>query len=157
MPAEPGRLTLHPVPAGRAAAVLGGDFSAVPGGEQLRAAPGWPHEDTPHALAFLDHGGWTWLIARDGVVIGEAGTKAPPDDTGAVEIGYGLAAASRGRGGGTRAVRALIAELWRQPGVRVVRAEVAVDNVASRRLLERLGFTWTGGNAEFGRFQLTPS
>ncbi|HEU5034099.1 MAG TPA: GNAT family N-acetyltransferase, partial [Mycobacteriales bacterium] len=145
------------VPPGQAPALLAGDFSGMPGPDQLRAGPGWPHADTTHALRFIEQGGATWLIALDGTVIGEAGTKAPPDADGRVEIGYGLAPGSRGRGLGTGAVRALVAELWRQPGVRALDAEVAVDNVASRRLLERLGFQRVAGSSEFDRFELTPS
>ncbi len=76
----------------------------------------------------------------DGIVVGELGTKAPPDEAGVVEIGYGLAAPSRGRGLGTRAVRLLVAMLLARPDVTAVAAEVAIDNLASKRLLERLGF-----------------
>jgi RimJ/RimL family protein N-acetyltransferase len=86
-------------------------------------------------------GGWTWLIAdADGAVVGECGTKTAPS-AGAVEIGYGLAAPSRGKGLGTRSVRALTDWLLARPDVDRVTAYVASDNLASRRLVERLGFT----------------
>lgn len=108
----------------------------------LTAAPGWPHDDTPAGLSFAGSGAWTWLVLDDDDrIAGECGVKALPDKAGVVEIGYGLAGPSRGRGLGTRAVRALLDELATRPGVRTVVAEVAVTNVASRRLLERLGFT----------------
>lgn len=107
----------------------------------LSAAPGWPHEDTAPALSFAASGAWTWLILDDHErIVGECGVKALPDDNGVVEIGYGLAGPSRGRRLGTRAVTALLDELASTRAVRTVVAEVAVDNLASRRLLERLGF-----------------
>lgn len=101
---------------------------------------GWPHADTAAGLAFLAAGGWTWLVVDEtGSVVGECGTKTPPID-GTVEIGYGLAAPSRGQGLGTRAVRTLTDWLLARPEVRRVLAYVVEDNLASRRLLERLGF-----------------
>jgi RimJ/RimL family protein N-acetyltransferase len=107
----------------------------------LPAAPGWPHADTAMGLAFADVGGETWLIVDDeGRVAGECGTKGAPTDDGVVEIGYGLAGPSRGRGLGGQAVSALLDELRRRPGVRIVEARVSVDNLASRRLLEALRF-----------------
>lgn len=131
-------VTLRRVPAGAGEAVLRGDFGSVAGGSALTAAPGWPHEDTVHALTLA--GGVTWLVEQDGRVVGEAGTKAAPDPAGAVEIGYGLAGASRGRGLGTRAVAALVDALLAQPDVAAVVAEVETGNEPSHRLLRRLGF-----------------
>jgi RimJ/RimL family protein N-acetyltransferase len=116
-------------------ALLAGDL----GGHT--AAPGWPHEDTAPGLGFLDSGGLAFVIIdHDDRIVGECGTKAPPTDDGMVEIGYGLAAPSRGQGLGSAAVTALVAWLAEQPEVRAVEAEVHVGNVASSRLLERLGF-----------------
>lgn len=104
-------------------------------------APGWPHDDTADALAFTAAGAWTWLILDDDRrIAGECGVKAPPDGSGRVEIGYGLAPASRGRGLGVRAVGALLDELRASGEVREVLACVHPGNIASRRLLERLGF-----------------
>ena len=105
------------------------------------AAPGWPHDDTADALRFTAAGGWTWLILDDADrVAGECGTKGPPDAAGRVEIGYGLAPGSRGRSLGTRAVAAMLDEIAVFGQVREVVASVHTANVASRRLLERLGF-----------------
>src|SRR4051794_11593299 len=90
--------TLVPVPAGGALDAL----DRLTGGRPV--GRGWPHADTGAGLAFTTTGGWTWLIIDgNGCVVGECGTKAAPRD-GVVEIGYGLAAPSRGAGVGTRAV-----------------------------------------------------
>ncbi len=120
-------------------AALRGDLGS------LDTAPGWPHDDTAPGLGFLDTGGCGFLIVDDDQrVAGECGTKTGPDASGMVEIGYGLAASSRGRGLGGRAVAALVEWLAEQPGVRAIEAEVHVGNVASWRLLERIGFRTVG-------------
>src|SRR5438270_260269 len=73
---------------------------------------------------------------------------------GEVEIGYGLAGPSRGRGLGTRAVAALVDELRARPGVRRIDAHVVTDNLASRRVLERAGFTLAKVDASEMRYSL---
>jgi [ribosomal protein S5]-alanine N-acetyltransferase len=111
----------------------------------LEAAPGWPHEDTEPGMSFLESGGWVFLVIdEDGRIAGECGTKTPPSAAGVVEIGYGLAPHSRGHGLGGAAVAALVSWLATRPDVSLVEAEVHVGNVASWRVLERLGFTTTG-------------
>jgi RimJ/RimL family protein N-acetyltransferase len=111
----------------------------------LPTAPGWPHPDTAAGLGYAEAGAWTWLIIDDdGRVAGECGVKGPPTEAGEVEIGYGLAGPSRGRGLGTRAVAALIDQLRAHPGVRRIDAYVVADNLPSRRALERAGFTLVG-------------
>jgi len=112
-------------------------------------APGWPHDDSPSALGFLDTGGWVfWIVDDDGRVAGECGTKRAPDAVGAVEVCYGLAPGSRGRGLGTRAVAELVDWLSRQPAVRTIEAEVHVGNTASRRILERVGLHQVSSSAD---------
>jgi RimJ/RimL family protein N-acetyltransferase len=106
---------------------------------------GYPHAATPIALGYAAIGGDSYLVVDPtGAVVGECGTKGPPSPDGVVEIGYGLAAASQGRGLGTAAVAALIDRLAARPDVRIVEAHVDPANTPSRRLLERLGFSLAG-------------
>ena len=137
-PIEGSGLVLVPVAADRVDPVLAGEIAPYVAG------PGWPHDDTPAALSFRAVQGMTWLITVDGIVVGDVGTKGPPDVDGQVEIGYGLAAPSRGRGLGTRAVGVLVDWLLARSDVRVVMAHVNPANVPSARLLLRLGFRHVG-------------
>jgi GNAT superfamily N-acetyltransferase len=129
------RVRLLPVTAAEVDEVLQGALHGH------RPGRGWPHAATGPALAFTTTGGLTWLVVdADGAVIGEVGTKAPPDGSGTVEIGYGLAGPSRGQGLGSAAVATLLAWLDEQPDIRRVVARVEAANEPSWRLLERLGF-----------------
>jgi RimJ/RimL family protein N-acetyltransferase len=115
-----------------------------------RYGEGWPHTDTLDgvrmALLAGDPAALPWLVlwreaASDGeYVIGDIGCKGAPTADGEVEIGYGLAAPYRGRGIGTRVVRAFVRWLSDQPDVLIITAETDADNRASRLVLERVGF-----------------
>jgi RimJ/RimL family protein N-acetyltransferase len=139
-PLQTARLCLEPVTAEAARAVIAGDFSG------LKPAEGWPHEDTADGLAMVVKTGipLSWFIVADGAVIGDCGLHGPVDEAGNAEIGYGLAAPSRGQGYGSEAVAAITGWLLSQPEVRQLRACTLTDNVPSRRVLEKAGFTYTG-------------
>ena len=77
-------------------------------------------------------------------VVGHAGFHGPPDEHGAVEVGYTVDPAVRGRGCAGAALRALVAEAASSGRVRVVRATVAPDNAASLAVVRRAGFVQVG-------------
>ena len=140
-------LVLVSVAADRVDAILAGD---LPG---YTAGRGWPHDDTPAALSFRAARGATWLITADGVIVGDIGTKGPPDPDGRVEIGYGLAGPSRGQGLGTRATGVLVDWLLARDDVRTVIAHVDPANTPSVRLLERLGFVRVAAEGDEDRYE----
>jgi RimJ/RimL family protein N-acetyltransferase len=143
------RLVLQPVGCDVARAVLSG---AGPD-----AARGWPGEDALQAFRFaVDHGADPgWLILRDGLVVGECGTHGPPDPEGAVEIRYGIAPSERGQGLATEACAALSGWLLIRPGVSRVEASThAAGNPASRRVLERCGFSLDRVEGPMARYVL---
>lgn len=78
-----------------------------------------------------------------GRAVGSGGFKSQPSE-GRVEIGYGVAEACRCRGVATEATRRLTAIAFEHPEVAAVVVETAVDNPASRRVVEKAGFTWAG-------------
>jgi len=144
-PLPTARLRLVPLTAAMARAILAGDLSGL-AAAGLTAAEGWPHEDTADGLGMAvktEHPPG-WLITTGGAIIGDIGTHGPVDEAGRAEIGYGLAAPSRGQGYGSEAVAAVTAWLLSQPGVRQVRAHTLTSNAPSRRVLEKAGFTYVG-------------
>lgn len=74
-------------------------------------------------------------------MVGSADFKDVPSKDGEVEIGYGLGEAFQHHGYMTEAVRAMCAWALAQESVRHVIAETETDNLASRRILQRCGFT----------------
>jgi RimJ/RimL family protein N-acetyltransferase len=149
-PLQTARLRLEPLTAEMARAILAGDLSGLAttglATTGLAAADGWPHEDTADGLAMAVKTGHPpgWLVTVGGTVIGDIGTHGPVDEAGRVEIGYGLAAPSRGQGYGSEAVAAVTEWLLSQPGVRQVRAHTLTSNAPSRRVLEKAAFTYAG-------------
>jgi len=90
--------------------------------------------------------GWgPWLIVQnaESVLIGSVGFKGKPNRDGIVEIGYGVVPAYRGQGYGFEAVEALVNWAF-SAGVRSIIAECQPHNVASVRILERLGMRRVG-------------
>ncbi len=81
-----------------------------------------------------------WLIVErdEQIGIGLAGFKSPPDDTGLSEVGYGIAPVWQHRGYMSEALRGLLDWAFTQPDCLGVTA-TAVQNPASRQLLEKLG------------------
>ena len=144
-PLQTARLRLEPLTAETARAIVAGDLSGLTA-IGLAAADGWPHDDTADGLAMAVKTGHPpgWLVTVGGTVIGDIGTHGPVDEAGRVEIGYGLAAPSRGQGYGSEAVAAVTEWLLSQPGVRQVRAHTLTSNAPSRRVLEKAGFTYLG-------------
>jgi len=67
---------------------------------------------------------------------------------GTAEVGYALHSNFRGNGYVTEAARALVAHAFTQLGVTRIHAEIEPENLASRAVIERLGFTDVTGAIE---------
>ncbi|MDN3058931.1 MULTISPECIES: GNAT family N-acetyltransferase [Streptomyces] len=117
-------------------------------------SPGYPRaDDRDVARLFLSSppaeplfGPLQILLADDEVVIGGIGFFGPPDETGTVEMGYGVAPEAEGCGYATEALRALLHHGFADARVRRVLADTAHDNVASQRVLEKAGLRRTSSD-----------
>ncbi|HEX8034229.1 MAG TPA: GNAT family N-acetyltransferase [Ktedonobacterales bacterium] len=125
----------------------------------------WPNDDVlsmlPQDAVLLEaapqRSDWSYLVVHTGErsLIGDIGFHAPPDANGSVEIGYDILTAHRGQGYAVEAGEALLDWAFQQPGARFVVAESLVDNVASMRVLEKLGLRRLSTTAESIWWRLT--
>jgi RimJ/RimL family protein N-acetyltransferase len=133
-----------------------------------RIPTGWPTEEAADALPWFlerleaaDPGdvGWHgfYAVVVEGVVVegvdaapvlvAGGGTLGPPVD-GSVEIGYSVLPEFQRQGFATEMMSAIVTWVSTDPRVVSITAETATDNVASRRLLDRLGFHEAGPGGE---------
>ena len=84
------------------------------------------------------------ILQETGEVIGTASLGGINRRMKTAELGYQLGAEFHARGLGTEMVRLFLDEVFRSADLRRVTALVHVENVASCRLLERLGFSKEG-------------
>lgn len=82
------------------------------------------------------------VATTDKHIVGSCGFKHAPTD-GMVEIGYGISPDCRKQGAATAAVQALL-QLAFDGGARQVMAQVNPENLASTRVVQKLGFVSTG-------------
>ncbi|MHB2016781.1 MAG: GNAT family N-acetyltransferase [Candidatus Xenobia bacterium] len=87
---------------------------------------------------------YRWFVELDGEVVGSISLKEISEMMRYAEIGYGFDEAVHGRGIGTAAVRLAVERIFAETHLRKLIAYVHVDNTASCRLLERLGFRREG-------------
>jgi RimJ/RimL family protein N-acetyltransferase len=82
-----------------------------------------------------------FLITAHGSVIGCCGIEQSADGA---ELGYWLGVDFWGQGYATEAARAVIDHAFGELGCDALQAGARVSNSASRRVLEKCGFQWTG-------------
>lgn len=92
---------------------------------------------------------WFWCVPRlflltsENRIVGSGCFKNSPD-SGAVEIGCGVADLYCGRGFATCGVELLVTEGFTKPEVNAITAETAVWNMASQRVMEKASFIRSG-------------
>ncbi|WP_013324776.1 GNAT family N-acetyltransferase [Gloeothece verrucosa] len=135
--------------------------AAIGGNDQLgkvlgvRVLPDWLEEDNyqilPEIAAILTkyswQGEWGWgnlvIHQADNTLIGHVMLKIIPDATGSptesLELGYIIAPSYRRQGYGTEATKAMLDWSLSQPNMQTVTAGCYADNIASKRVLEKIG------------------
>jgi RimJ/RimL family protein N-acetyltransferase len=97
---------------------------------------------------------WTMISKEYNCMIGDLCFKGEPCENGSVEIGYGIYPVFERKGYITEAVEVLCLWALNQKYVRSVRAETAVENIASQRVLQKNGFVFKGTENGFMKWQL---
>lgn len=87
---------------------------------------------------------YRWFVAADEEVVGSVSLKNVSHSMGYGEIGYGFAESHHGKGIATAAVRLLVEKIFRETNLRRLVAYVHEENIASCRVLEKLGFQEEG-------------
>lgn len=109
----------------------------------------WPGPDMMQALPFFIEmmqrepasSAWDGIIIHkaDQVAIGCMGFHGKPNQAGMVEIGYNIIPTYRGHGYATEMARQLIRWAFNTPGINIITAQCLRDNIASIRVLEKVG------------------
>lgn len=148
------RLRLRPPNLADASAVFTA-YGADP--EVVRFMPWSAHQTVDESEAYLQARlEWCqqgthqyWLITTDTQVRGMIGTHTVDH---AVEVGFILGQASWGRGFATEALQAILNLELGQPGIYRVWGYCDVDNLASARVMEKVGMTREGLLRRYARF-----
>lgn len=85
-----------------------------------------------------------WIVSADGDPVGWITLAITSWEHGLAEIGYALTTAAQGRGILTQALHQLLVDLFTQTPIERIEARCAVENAASRRVLDKVGFTREG-------------
>ena len=95
---------------------------------------------------------WKMCLKKEGTFIGDLCFKGP-EKKNAVEIGYGILKEYEGHGYTTEAVNTLIEWAFgANQEIFFIEAETAPDNMASKRILEKMAFVADGEGEEGPRF-----
>ena len=87
----------------------------------------------------LNWGPWFVMLKESSRIIGDIGFKGKPDEERMSEIGYGFLEEYRNQGYATESVQALIGWAFETDEADILVAETANDNIASIKVLEKLG------------------
>ncbi|WP_082232937.1 GNAT family N-acetyltransferase [Halobacillus massiliensis] len=101
--------------------------------------------------------GWgVWFVINQdpNSVIGDAGFKGKPNDQKVVEIGYGINPDAQNNGFATEAVNGIKDWAFASGKVNKIVAECSLENIASIRVLEKLGMRRTFSKEGFIYWEL---
>ena len=112
-------------------------------GEMLQGCINFPEKRMWHAVWFME------LKDKPETIVGDFCFKGVGAD-GTVEIGYGLREGFCGKGYMTEALLSVSDWALKQDGVKKVIAETTEENEASKKILQRAGFLFSGQYGEEG-------
>lgn len=86
-----------------------------------------------------------WIIEKSSQqVVGSISFHAPPDETGMIEVGLGVAGPCQNRGYAKEALKAMWDWVVDQPNVQTLRYTVSPDNAPSIAIIKHFGFDYVG-------------
>ncbi|OOE12436.1 GNAT family N-acetyltransferase [Fictibacillus arsenicus] len=103
--------------------------------------------------SLLGWGVWFVIEKESGKIVGDIGFKGKPVDH-TVEIGYGIIPSAQGKGYAKEAVNEIIKWALSTNLVFKVVAECLEDNIASVKVLEKLGFDRTSTDEKMLKWKL---
>lgn len=77
------------------------------------------------------------------VIMGDMGFKGGPNEAGEIDLGYSIVPSYQGKGFATEMGKAMVKWGLSQRNVKCVKATCDTDNIASKRVLEKIGFQAT--------------
>lgn len=99
--------------------------------------------DLKKDITFKGWGVWFVIHSTSNLVIGDAGFKGKPNNQKIVEIGYSIISDFQNNGFATEAVRGIIDWAFSSNQVDKIVAECAEENLASIKVLEKIGMIRT--------------
>ena len=102
--------------------------------------------------------GWgVWFVEdkETNTIVGDIGFKGKPSSDLTVEIGYGIIPAAQNKGYATEAVGALVEWAFATGKVKKIIAECLHDNLASIKVLERLGMKKNGQEGDLMQWEMS--
>jgi len=101
--------------------------------------------------------GWYgWYAVRRGnknevpLIVGAGGYFGSPSDEGDVEIGFSVMPSCRGMGYATEIAGGLIRHAFTYDNIKRVIAHISPENISSRKVLEKCGFSYISRDEESG-------
>ncbi|HWL93836.1 MAG TPA: GNAT family N-acetyltransferase [Phycisphaerae bacterium] len=144
------RLSLVSASVDMARAAAESDHAALSQHLDAHVPPDWPPpimtDAQENLVKQLQSATWLaglawYLVLRDKhMLVGFVGFKSPPKD-GRIDIGYAIVDSQHGKGLATEAVQALSHFAFMDPRVQRIVSETLPELTASKRVLEKCGFT----------------
>lgn len=86
-----------------------------------------------------------WIVLRETKeIVGSISFHSSPDDSGMIEIGFGISRECRNNGLGTEALLGMWSWVITQPGVKILRYTVSASNLPSMAIISKFGFSHVG-------------
>lgn len=134
--------------------------------EGLNTGEGYPDQETldtiPKIVANIELSdgptgfeSWVIITKKEMKIIGDVGFKGVPNQSGEVDLGYGIIASERKKGYAFEAAKALSDWALSNSDVKKITAKCLIENIGSAKILEKLNFKIVNKDATMLHWILT--